>query len=83
MDEKKSSSMSKADPEKKIGSFWNDPDLSDLDTDAPDSEFEVISKVPVEPELLKEIERQADKRGVKVETLVNRWLREKLDEETR
>jgi hypothetical protein len=81
MEEKKSSSMSKADSDKKIGSFWDDPDLTELDTDAPDSEFEVISKVPVEPELLKEIERQADKRGVKVETLVDQWLRRKLDEE--
>ena len=81
MEDKKSSSMSKAPSEKKIGSFWDDPDLTELDTDAPDTDFEV-STVPVEPELLKEIERVADKRGVKVETLVNHWLRQKLDEET-
>ncbi len=81
MEDKKQSSMSKADSEEKIGSFWHDPDLTELDTDAPDTEFDVISIVPVEPQLLKEIERQADKCGVKVETLVDQWLRQKLDEE--
>ena len=82
MEEKKLSSMSKADSDEKIGSFWDDPDPTELDTDAPESEFEVISTVPVPLDLLKEIERQADKRGVKVETLVHQWLRQKLDEET-
>lgn len=46
-----------------------------------DFEFEVISTVPVQLELLNEIEAQAAKRGVKVETLVNQWLQQKLDEE--
>jgi hypothetical protein len=82
MEEKKSSSMSKAAADKKIGSFWDDPDLTELDTDAADTDFEV-SKVPVEPELLKELERRAEKRGLKVETLVDQWLRQKLDEEAR
>jgi len=31
--------------------------------------------------LLNEIEKQAAKRGVKVEALVNLWLQQKLDEE--
>lgn len=47
----------------------------------PDAEFEVISIVPVQLELLNEIEKQAAKRGIKVETLVNQWLQQKLDEE--
>jgi len=42
-----------------------------FDTDAPEAQFE----------LLNEIEEQAAKRGVKVETLVNQWLQQKLDEE--
>lgn len=41
----------------------------------------MISTVPVQLELLNEIEKQAAKRGVKVETLVNQWLQQKLDDE--
>lgn len=37
--------------------------------------------MPVEVELFTELEKQAQKRGVKVETLVNLWLHQKLDEE--
>lgn len=49
-----------------------------LITDTPDAEFEVISTVPVQLELLNEIEKQAAKRGVKVETLVNQWCNRNL-----
>jgi hypothetical protein len=41
----------------------------------------LIARVPVKLELLSEIEKQAAKRGVKVEALVNLWLQQKLDEE--
>lgn len=81
MEENRLSSVSKADSDEKIGEFWDSHDLTDFDTDAPDAEFEVISTVPIQLELLTEIEKQADKRGVGVETLVNQWLRQKLDEE--
>jgi hypothetical protein len=81
MEENKLSSVSKADSDEKIGEFWDSHDFTEFDTDAPDAEFEVISTVPVQIELLNEIEAQAAKRGVKVETLVNRWLRQKIDEE--
>lgn len=75
------SSVSKADSDETIGEFWDSHDLTDFDTDAPDAEFAVVSTVPIQLELLTEIEKQASKRGVKVETLVNQWLRQKLDEE--
>jgi len=81
MDEKGLSSISKADSDEKIGEFWDTHDLTEFDTDARDAEFEIISTVPVQLELLTEIEAQAAKRGVKVETLVNQWLQQKLDEE--
>ena len=81
MTEKGLSSISKADSDEKIGEFWDSHDFTDFDNDAPDAEFEVISTVPVQLELLNEIEAQAAKRGVKVETLVNQWLQQKLDEE--
>jgi hypothetical protein len=81
MEENRLSSTSKTDSDEKIGEFWDSHDLTEFDTDAPDAEFEIISTVPVQLELLTEIEKQANKRGVKVETLVNQWLRQRLDED--
>jgi CopG antitoxin of type II toxin-antitoxin system len=81
MEENRSSNISKGDSDEKIGEFWESHDLTEFDTDAPDAEFEVLSTVPIQLELLAEIEKQADKRGVRVETLVNQWLRQRLDEE--
>jgi hypothetical protein len=81
MEENKLSRVSKADSDEKIGEFWDSHDFTEFDTDARDAEFEVISTVPVQIELLNEIEAQAAKRGVKVEALVNQWLQQKLDEE--
>ena len=81
MEENRLSSISKADSDEKIGEFWDSHDFTEFDTDTPDAEFEVISTVQVQLELLNEIERQAAKRGVRVETLVNQWLQQKVDEE--
>ena len=81
MDENKLSSISKADSDEKIGEFWDTHDFTEFDTDAPDVEFEVPCTVPVRLELLSEIEKQAVKRGVRVDELVNLWLQQKLDEE--
>ena len=75
------STISKADSDEKVGEFWDSHDFTEFDTNGPDAEFEVTSNVPVPLELLNEIEAQAAKRGVKVETLVNQWLQQKLDEE--
>lgn len=80
MEENRLSSTSKTDSDEKMGEFWDSHDFTEFDTDAPDAGFEVISTVPVQLELLTEIEKQAAKRGVRVETLVNQWLRQKLDE---
>lgn len=80
MEENKLSSISKADSDEKIGEFWDSHDFTDFDTNAPDAEFDVVKTVPIQLELLTEIEKQADKRGVKVETLVHQWLRQKLEE---
>jgi hypothetical protein len=81
MEENRLSSTSETDSDEEIGEFWDSHDFTEFDTDAPDAEFEVISTVPIQLELLAEIEKQAAKRGVKVETLVNQWLRQKLNEE--
>jgi len=81
MDENRLSSISQADSEEKIGEFWDTHDFTDFDTDAPDVEFEITCAVPIEVELFNALEQQAHKRGVKVETLVNLWLQQKLAEQ--
>ena len=80
MDASKLSSISKAITDEKIGEFWDGHDFTDFDTDAPDIQFEVAYSVPLEVGLFSEIEKQAQQKGVKVETLVNLWLRQKLSE---
>ena len=58
---------------------WDWPGFSLFDNpDAPDIDFEVTCAVPIEVELLTAIEKQAHKRGARVETLVNPWLQQKL-----
>ena len=74
----RSSNVSKADSDEKIGEFWDSHDFTEFDTDAPDASFEVTCTVPVRLELLSEIEKQAAKRGVNVEELVNLWLQQNL-----
>jgi len=83
MDEDKLSSISQADTDEKIGEFWDTHDFTDFDTGAPDVEFEIICAVPIDVELFNAIEEQAHKRGVRVETLVNLWLQEKIAETAR
>jgi len=58
MEESKVSSISKADSDEKIGEFWDTHDLTEFDTNAPDAEFDIISTVPVQLELLNEIENK-------------------------
>lgn len=81
MEESNLSSISQANTDEKIGEFWDTHDFTDFDTDTPDVKFEIACAVPIEVELFSAIEQQAHKRGVKVETLVNLWLQQKLAEQ--
>ena len=75
------SSVSKADNVKKLGAFWDKHDFTEIDDPhAPDMEFHVSAAIPIEPDLLADIEELAHLRGVNVETLVNLWLKEKVVE---
>lgn len=75
------SSVSKANSLKKMGEFWDKHDFTEFDDpDSPDIEFHVTVAIPVEPDLLSDIEELAHLRGINVETLVNLWLKEKLIE---
>ena len=81
MDANRTSSTSKATTEGDIGAFWDTHDFTDFDDpNAPDVEFEFTCAVPIERDLFTAIEKQAQKRGVMIETLVNLWLQEKLQE---
>jgi hypothetical protein len=82
MDENRLSSISKADSLEKMGEFWDTHDFTDFDDpNAPDVEFTITCAVPIEIDLLSLVEKQARRRGVKVETLVNLWLQQKVAEE--
>ncbi|MBT9140433.1 MAG: hypothetical protein DDT30_01010 [Dehalococcoidia bacterium] len=83
MGENKLSSISKADTLEKIGEFWDTHDFAEFDTEAPDVEFQISCAVPVELDLLSSVEKQARLRGVKVETLVNLWLQQKIAEQAK
>ncbi len=75
------SSVSKANSPEKMGEFWDKHDLTEFDDpNAPDTEFHVTVAIPVDPDLLSDIEELAHRRGINVETLVNLWLKEKLVE---
>ena len=84
MEKNKLSSISKADSLEKMGEFWDTHDFTDFDDlKAKDIKFDVSCAVPIEEELLSSVEKQARLRGVKVETLVNLWLQQKLAEQNR
>ncbi len=75
------SSVSKADSHERMGEFWDKHDFTEFDdSNAPDVQFEVTVAIPIEPDLLSDIEELAHRRGIRVETLVNLWLKEKLVE---
>jgi len=84
MDANRLSSISQADTDEKIGEFWDTHDFTDFDDPAaPDVKFEIACAVPIELELFVALEKQAQQRGVQVETLVNLWLLQRLTEEMR
>lgn len=81
MAENKHSSISNASSLEEMGSFWETHDFTEYDTDAPDAEFTIARSVHIEAELFAALEQQAQQRGVSLETLVNLWLQQKLNEE--
>ena len=81
MSENKLSSVSRADSLEAMGEFWDQHDFTDFDdASAPDAEFEIRCGIPLDLDLMTRLEKQAARRGVSAETLVNLWLQEKLAE---
>jgi hypothetical protein len=86
MDENKSS-ISQAQSYKEIGEFWDTHDLADYwdQTEPVEFEIDIQSEVryyPLESTLAASIAEIAWQRGVSVETLLNLWVQEKLQEQT-
>ena len=78
----KRTSISEAQSVEEIADFWDAHSLDDYWDQTREAEFEVKAKprrrVTLEPEIYKEIEVQARRRGVRPETLINLWLAERL-----
>ncbi len=86
MDENKSS-ISQAQSYKEIGEFWDTHDLADYWDQTEPVEFEVDIQsearyYPLESTLAASVAKIAWQRGVSVETLLNLWVQEKLQEQT-
>lgn len=81
MDENERSSISQAITLEEMGDFWDTHDFTACDTDAPDAVFTFRRTIAIEMELFESLEEQAQRRGVNVETLINLWLQQKLNEE--
>jgi predicted DNA-binding ribbon-helix-helix protein len=79
------SSISQAQSYREIGEFWDTHDLTDYWAQTEEVEFEVDLQsearyLALERTLATQVEEIAWQRGVSVETLVNLWVKEKLEE---
>ncbi|VAW42994.1 hypothetical protein MNBD_CHLOROFLEXI01-4867 [hydrothermal vent metagenome] len=84
MDENKSS-ISKAESYREIGDFWDVHDVTDYWEQTEVAEFEVdlesdVRLVTLEPNLASKANKVAWEKGISLQTLLNLWVREKLDE---
>jgi hypothetical protein len=79
-------SSSKARSYKEIGEFWDTHDLADYWEQTRPVEFELdiqseVTYYPLEVTLADKVRAMAKQRGVSSETLLNLWVKEKLQEE--
>ena len=80
------SSISQAQSYREIGEFWDTHDLADYWEQTEPVEFEVdiqseVRYCALESNLAARIAEIAWQRGVSVETLLNLWVQEKLEEQ--
>ena len=85
---KSKSSISKARSYAAIVEFWDERDLGNFWGKTRKVKFEVVLEpeatyYPVEKSLAEKIQSVARKQGVRSDTLVNRWLDQKLGETRR
>lgn len=76
------SSISRADTVEEIGEFWDSHSLADDAEEAHEVSFELRvrrrRRITLDPDLYIRLETEALTRGISPETLVNRWVTEKL-----
>ncbi|HEY1270063.1 MAG TPA: CopG family antitoxin [Candidatus Binatia bacterium] len=82
---KNKSAISKARSYAEMGEFWDEHDLSDFWGKTRKVKFEVVLEpeatyYPVDQQLSAKIQSVARKQGVRSDTLVNRWLGQKVKE---
>lgn len=80
------SNISKAATYGEIGDFWDQHDLGDYADQGKAVEFEVnleteVTYYPVEKGIVEKMRVAARRHGVPADTLVNIWLKEKLQQE--
>ena len=85
MKSEKTSSISKARTLEEMAEFWDTHSLADFDdqTYEVDMTFDPAARrsvVSIEPELMEELRRVARERRVSTQTLVNLWLRQRIDQ---
>lgn len=74
------SSISGAGTVEEIGEFWDSHSLADYAEETAEVSFELRARrrITLDPDLYTRLETEALTRGVSPETLVNRWVIEKL-----
>ncbi len=82
------SSISEAESYGQIGEFWDARDLGEVWEETEAAEFDVdlqsdVFYYAVENSLSSKLRSIAEMKGVSVETLVNLWLQEKVNQEAR
>lgn len=80
------SSISQAQSYQEIGEFWDTHDVTDYWDETKPVDFEVdiqseVTHCTLERKLVRKINEAAWQRGISMETLVNMWLQEKIEEE--
>ena len=74
--------ISQASTLEEIGAFWDSYSLADYTEETSEVSFEVPAqrrrRITLDPELYARLEAEARARGISPETLVNRWVTEKL-----
>lgn len=80
------SSISRATSYKEIGDFWDTHDISENWEKTKEASFDVdieseVTYYAVDNTLSEKIQAIAQKRGVGADTLINLWVKEKLQEQ--
>jgi|SRR3972149_105236 len=79
----KTTSVSKSRSLREVADFWDSHDTADYPLNRVEFEVNVSARqhyVAVDPDLLAEVRQAAHARGLSTESLVNLWLKERLQQ---